>query len=200
MDLSTQEDEIEANDQIQISSNGKPCIFPFKYGQQSYTACTLTDSETDIPWCATGLDEDGFVVDWRECIENTEDDQEATSHAYENIPSKNVNSQIVDKDGRVLKLKLNTDTEDDIYTDIEDETDTNTEDKIDISKEMQEDGVKVKVQIQISSNGKPCAFPFKYKGELLSGCTRTDSYKGVPWCTTVSDIEGYVVDEDWEGC
>ena len=56
----------------QISSNGKSCLFPFLYDNESYSACTLVDSDTGVPWCATGIDQDGFVVDneWGECREN----------------------------------------------------------------------------------------------------------------------------------
>ena len=69
-----QSNQIENDKNTKISSNGKACIFPFQYAQNTYTACTLTDTETGKPWCATGLDQDGFVLDddWGDCIENIE--------------------------------------------------------------------------------------------------------------------------------
>ena len=71
--MKTIHDESNEKDEISnISSNGKPCIFPFKYDGKSYSACTLVDSDTGIPWCATGKDQDEFVIDndWGECTEN----------------------------------------------------------------------------------------------------------------------------------
>ena len=64
----------------QISSNGKSCLFPFLYDDKSYSACTLVDSDTGIPWCATGKDQDEFVNDndWGECTENKKTVNEET--------------------------------------------------------------------------------------------------------------------------
>ena len=64
---STEKDELS-----QISSNGKQCVIPFRYDGKTYSACTLVDSDTGIPWCATGKDQDEFVIDndWGECTEN----------------------------------------------------------------------------------------------------------------------------------
>ena len=46
-----------------LSSNGKPCIFPFKYDGESYAGCTIKDLENGTPWCAIGIDLDGYLVD-----------------------------------------------------------------------------------------------------------------------------------------
>ena len=52
-----------------ISSKSRPCIFPFNYEEETYTSCT--DKDSVVTWCATGLDEEGYVVadDWGECLE-----------------------------------------------------------------------------------------------------------------------------------
>jgi len=121
------------NDKM-IAANGKPCVFPFKYDGETYSVCTLKDSENGIPWCATGIDEDGYVVDgdWGECTE---------------------------KDSDASQLSTTTD-----------------------------------------SNGNSCVFPFKYDGQSFSECTTLDSDNGQPWCATLLDSEGYIVDGEWRDC
>jgi len=54
-----------------VGSRGKPCIFPFKYAGTTYDKCTARDSDNGQPWCATEIDEDGWVVDnaWGDCLE-----------------------------------------------------------------------------------------------------------------------------------
>ena len=61
----------EEEELVLISSNGKECIFSFRYGDTSYNECTDVDSETGAPWCATGIDEDGYVLadEWGYCKE-----------------------------------------------------------------------------------------------------------------------------------
>ena len=164
----TQEDEVKV--QLQTTLNGKLCIFPFKYDQKTYTACTLTDNVK--PWCATGLDDEGFVVDddWGECMENKEED----------------GNQMVGTDVIIDRVPKSIHT-----TDNEHETDTT---------QQLRDGNKGKDEIPISSNGKPCFFPFKYESEIFSDCTSKYSYNGVPWCATGIDLEGYVVDKEWGEC
>ena len=39
---------------------GRPCVFPFKYKDVEYNACTYVESEW--LWCATEVDEDGDMV------------------------------------------------------------------------------------------------------------------------------------------
>jgi hypothetical protein len=66
-----------------ISSNDKPCIFPFKYEGVSYTSCTDKDSAAGTPWFATGVDTDGYVGadEWSECEERSETEQEQTTQS-----------------------------------------------------------------------------------------------------------------------
>lgn len=47
------------------SGNGKPCHFPFKYGQRTYNACT--SSGFSEPWCATSVKTDGTYSTWGKC-------------------------------------------------------------------------------------------------------------------------------------
>ena len=66
---SHQSQEYAEDDQIQISSNGHPCTFPFKYGEETFWNCTVRDSDTGIPWCATEIDDDG-ILEWGDCKES----------------------------------------------------------------------------------------------------------------------------------
>jgi len=54
-----------------VGSQGKPCIFPFQYAGTTYDKCTPRDSDSGQPWCATEIDEEGYVVDnaWGDCLE-----------------------------------------------------------------------------------------------------------------------------------
>ncbi len=47
----------------------EPCVFPFKYGGQTFNRCTSTDAEAGSVWCATEVDEKGEVIDnrWGNC-------------------------------------------------------------------------------------------------------------------------------------
>ena len=49
----------------------------------TYTSCTDKDSETGTPWCATGVDTDGYVVDddWGECKVTSQAEQEQTTQS-----------------------------------------------------------------------------------------------------------------------
>jgi len=54
-----------------VGDFGKPCVFPFKYVDKTYDKCTNKDSDNGQPWCATEVDEEGYVVDnaWGDCLE-----------------------------------------------------------------------------------------------------------------------------------
>jgi len=54
---------------LTVGSEGKPCIFPFIYQNTTYTKCTARDSDNGQPWCATSVDNTGYVVDyaWGDC-------------------------------------------------------------------------------------------------------------------------------------
>ena len=52
-----------------VGTSAKPCIFPFTYAGQEYSECTARDSDTGLPWCATKVDTEGWVLDhaWGDC-------------------------------------------------------------------------------------------------------------------------------------
>lgn len=54
-----------------VGDSGVPCIFPFIYRNTTYSQCTSKDSDTGHPWCATSVDDDGYVIDfaWGDCSE-----------------------------------------------------------------------------------------------------------------------------------
>eukprot|EP00092_Neocalanus_flemingeri_P073826 GFUD01091187.1.p1 GENE.GFUD01091187.1~~GFUD01091187.1.p1 ORF type:complete len:172 (-),score=24.76 GFUD01091187.1:24-539(-) len=49
------------------------CIFPFKYKGNTYDKCTTKDSESELPWCATKVDEgdENQVIEgeWVDCLD-----------------------------------------------------------------------------------------------------------------------------------
>eukprot|EP00090_Calanus_glacialis_P043131 TRINITY_DN7631_c0_g1_i7.p1 TRINITY_DN7631_c0_g1~~TRINITY_DN7631_c0_g1_i7.p1 ORF type:complete len:921 (-),score=153.36 TRINITY_DN7631_c0_g1_i7:68-2830(-) len=51
-----------------------------------------------------------------------------------------------------------------------------------------------------SASGKYCVFPFKYKGEAHSKCTKEDSKNRAYWCATTVDTNQDVVHGAWEDC
>ncbi|XP_077159614.1 macrophage mannose receptor 1-like [Paroedura picta] len=48
----------EAQFTIEGNSKGTPCVFPFKYKNESYVECTTVNSENLQPWCGTTADVD----------------------------------------------------------------------------------------------------------------------------------------------
>ena len=82
-ELTTNETNSQETPKTIISSSDKPCIFPFKYAGASYTTCTNKDSITGTPWCANGVDTDGYVDadDWAECKGTYEAEQEETTQS-----------------------------------------------------------------------------------------------------------------------
>ena len=52
-----------------VGSKSEPCIFPFKYGGQTFNRCTSTDAQPGSVWCATEVDDKGEVIDgrWGNC-------------------------------------------------------------------------------------------------------------------------------------
>ena len=42
------------------TAGGRPCVFPFKFEDVEYNACTYEKSER--LWCATQVDDDGVMV------------------------------------------------------------------------------------------------------------------------------------------
>ena len=54
-----------------VGDAGRPCVFPFKYRDVTYDKCTSRDSDNGQPWCATEVDDEGYVVDnaWGDCLE-----------------------------------------------------------------------------------------------------------------------------------
>ena len=49
-----------------------------------------------------------------------------------------------------------------------------------------------------AANGNSCYFPFKYKGETHSKCSKADSH--TPWCATDVDSHGDVIHGKWADC
>lgn len=52
-----------------VGSNPEPCVFPFKYGGQTFNRCTSTDAAAGSVWCATQVDKNGEVIEgkWGDC-------------------------------------------------------------------------------------------------------------------------------------
>jgi len=52
------------------TSNGRPCIFPFKVRRgdnfREYTTCTTADGDAQ-PWCATKVNDNGQMMEWAHC-------------------------------------------------------------------------------------------------------------------------------------
>ena len=48
------------------TTNGEPCVFPFRYRQHYYTKCT-SDYEDGKHWCATQVDEMGMMEKMGKC-------------------------------------------------------------------------------------------------------------------------------------
>ena len=46
-----------------------PCVFPFVYKNETYSACTGADSDNGAKWCATEVDSET-----REAVQNAWDD------------------------------------------------------------------------------------------------------------------------------
>ena len=65
-----------------IGSQPEPCVFPFKYGGQTFNRCTSTDAETGSVWCATKVDDKGVVVEgrWGDCSEGCPGAREFQRH------------------------------------------------------------------------------------------------------------------------
>ena len=45
-----------------------------------------------------------------------------------------------------------------------------------------------------------CVFPFKYKGQIHTKCTKDDSQNNVYWCATGVDKDQNVVHGLWDEC
>ena len=41
----------------------------------------------------------------------------------------------------------------------------------------------------VASNGKPCKFPFRFRGQLYASCTTDHDAEGKAWCSTQTDSE-----------
>ena len=52
----------------------------------------------------------------------------------------------------------------------------------------------------MSVKGRPCIFPFQYKGETYSSCTKIDSRRQTAWCATETEPSGEVKTNKWEDC
>ena len=51
-----------------------------------------------------------------------------------------------------------------------------------------------------TTDGKQCVFPFKYKGVVYNGCTKTKN-RNVLWCSTKTDEQGnYILGGNWGNC
>ena len=59
-----------------MASNGSPCMFPFIFGNQLYTRCTLDFTDDGKPWCSTKVSEGNFHVqgNWGKCDATCESD------------------------------------------------------------------------------------------------------------------------------
>ena len=67
-----------------VGSRGQPCIFPFLYSGERYESCTTRDSDTGLPWCATRVDSEGWVVDhaWGDCGEGCPGTAKGCDHRF----------------------------------------------------------------------------------------------------------------------
>ena len=49
-----------------MTTDGKKCVFPFKYNGKTYNKCTTVDNG-NTEWCATEVKTDGNYKDWGNC-------------------------------------------------------------------------------------------------------------------------------------
>jgi len=67
---------------IFCKTRASPCVFPFTWENQEYSACT-TDGNTDFPWCALEVDDQGVLLNnrWGKCDMATCDTTSATTES-----------------------------------------------------------------------------------------------------------------------
>jgi hypothetical protein len=77
---------------------GSPCIFPFIYKNNTYTACTTVDMK-DMEWCATEVDDDSLIAvqgSWGACIDCVEDDDFDNQFGYYDVTEEHTVHEIVE--------------------------------------------------------------------------------------------------------
>jgi len=179
------------------SSNGTRCVFPFKFQDLTFNACTnFADSKF---WCALAVDKTEQMLDWGYC--DSPDCIHGPDEAEEN-PICSSGSQLCafpfkyqgktfnegcarGKNGKSwCALTVDGDRELITWGACDQPYCKPFRPLVKSSQQM------------CTGNGKPCVFPFQDSGNLYHQCKSSGSSK--PWCATIVDARLNVV--GWEEC
>jgi len=171
--------------------SGKDCIFPFKYKGTTYNKCTKAGSENGQPWCATRVDADGTVVRnfWEDCEEGCP----GTSFECSVEDLFNFNGRcLATSAANTLQRNLQQNSK---SVSLDQPTEGLRTAPVCGSGKKVEPGCNCK-----TVKGKDCIFPFTFRGQTYSRCTKAESENGRAWCATKVDKLGRVVRNFWEDC
>uniref|UniRef100_A0A8C6Y9B6 Uncharacterized protein n=1 Tax=Naja naja TaxID=35670 RepID=A0A8C6Y9B6_NAJNA len=141
-----------------------PCVFPFIYRGKSYNSCT-EDASENRPWCATIANYDQYKT-WKYCATkeyggNSDGKQCAFPFTYKNQTYYTCTNE----DAEIGRFWCAT---------------TGSYDK-----EEQWSYCADTSKITVG----PCVFPFIYKGQSFSACTKAGSSDGKLWCSLSSNYD-----------
>ncbi|KAM6457666.1 matrix metalloproteinase-9 isoform 1-T1 [Liasis olivaceus] len=164
------------------NANGSSCHFPFTFEGKTYSFCTPDGREDGLPWCATtpNFDQDklyGF------CPSEHLFTFDGNSHG-----EKCVFPFVFG--GKSYK-GCTTDGRTDGYRWCA------TTDNFDRDKKYGFCPNRDTAVIGGNAQGEPCSFPFRFQGQIYSGCTSEGRADGKLWCATTGD---YDADKKWGFC
>ncbi|KAG8140247.1 hypothetical protein E2320_003033 [Naja naja] len=143
-----------------------PCVFPFIYRGKSYNSCT-EDASENRPWCATIANYDQYKT-WKYCATkeyggNSDGKQCAFPFTYKNQTYYTCTNE----DAEIGRFWCAT---------------TGSYDK--------EEQWSYCADTRLAANSQgPCVFPFIYKGQSFSACTKAGSSDGKLWCSLSSNYD-----------
>ncbi|XP_007436108.2 matrix metalloproteinase-9 [Python bivittatus] len=164
------------------NANGSSCHFPFTFGGKTYSSCTPDGREDGLPWCATtpNFDQDklyGFCPS--EYLFTFDGNSHGEKCVFPFVFS-----------GKSYK-GCTTDGRTDGYRWCA------TTDNFDQDKKYGFCPNRDTAVIGGNAQGEPCSFPFRFQGQMYSGCTSEGRADGKLWCATTGD---YDADKKWGFC
>ncbi|CAB4069290.1 MMP9 [Lepeophtheirus salmonis] len=164
---------VESTCKVCSSTNGKKCVFPFKYKGETYDKCTTAENG-GTPWCANSLYASLEADTFGNCGSDCETEPTPSPTTCQTSTGKACVFPFVHSGQTYDKC-----------TAVDNGGTQWCATSVDANKNYQGYGncVESTCKVCSASSGNKCVFPFKYKGETYDKCTIAEN-GGIPWCAT----------------
>nr|XP_040566435.1 72 kDa type IV collagenase-like [Lepeophtheirus salmonis] len=169
------------------TTDGRNCLFPFKYIGIEYDGCTTVDYGTTA-WCATSVDSiTGATIEYGDCTSSCKMASTASTNGCKST------SGVACKfpfgyNGEMFTQCTNADFGDTFWCAVSVNGNGDVQGYGTCSADCPRYST-ISADKCATISGVSCTFPFKYNGKTYDACTTADN-SGSPWCATSVNAQG----------